>query len=164
MVPSRKLSGGARPLAAQPHLDDAEHVGAHLRAVADVLHHLLGRPLQVGQPRIPGGQAGRERLAQGQVPPGFFVHPRQRGAEYLGKRFLGLEGGQEQRPDQVRVGLQRETPPVVVGGRLQRVQPGRHRVGLPGPDPPHQRPRPRPPGGPHPVLGLGRRPHQPPLR
>ena len=127
----------AETQAGQPDLDEPEHVGPDLVAVADLPDHLFGRPLKIGQPGVPGDHSRSQRLTQGQIPSGVLVHARQCRAEHLREGLFGLEGGEEERPHEVGVGLQGETFPRRVGRRFQRVQPGGDRVRLTGPDPHH---------------------------
>ena len=123
--------------------------------------------MQVGEAGVAGARVRCRRLAQRQVPARFLVHPGQRRAEHLGKWLLGPERREEQRLDQVSVGLQREPAAVGVQRGFERVEPGRDPVRLTRPYPYHPRERasrargPGQPPGHQPVLGLGRLHHQP---
>ena len=167
-------AGGPEPQAGQPHLDEAEHVVGDPLAVADLPDDPDRGPLQVGQARVAGIGVRRDRLAQRQVPARVLVHPGQRRAEHLGEGLVRPEGRDEQRLDQVGVGLQREPAAFAVRRGLERVEAGRDRVRLTRPDPNDlgdRRPGTRSsrPGGAgsgqprrhQPVLGLGRLHHQP---
>ena len=72
------------------------------------LDHRERGGLQVLQPRVGGLDAGGGGLAGDQVPAGLLVAPGQGGGQDLRERLVGLERGQEQGAQQVRVGLQRE--------------------------------------------------------
>ena len=165
----QEAAGRAEPQAGQPHLDEAEHVVGDPLAVADLLHDPDRGPLEVGEVRVAGVGVGRDRLTQGQVPARVLVHPGQSRAEHLRERLIRPEGRDEQRLDQVRVGLQRKPAAVGVRRGFQRVEPGRDRVRFTRPDPHHlNAPVPGlPPArssqarGHQPVFGLGRLHHQP---
>ena len=144
-------AGRAEPQARQPDPDEPEHVVGDPLAIADLGDHTLGGALEGGKRRV--SRFTCARLAERQIPAGLLVRPCQGGAEHLRERLLGPERGDEQRPDQVRVRLQRKPVTAGVRGGFERVQPGRDRVRLAGPDPDDlgawQ------PAGHQPVLGLG---------
>ena len=152
-------AGGAQPQAGDPDRDEAADVVGDLPAVADLVDDLQRGGLQVLQRGVAGDQAGAGGLTGHQVPAGVLITPGQRGRQDLGERLVGLEGGQEQRPDQVGVGLQREPGAIGAGRGLERVDPGRRVGEVPGADADHfgagQ------PGGHQPVFGLGGLDHQP---
>ena len=110
--PSRNRPVGAQAQAGQIRTwTKPRTLSVTSRAVADLVDHALGR-CAAGRPGR--GSAARRRdggLAGDQVPAGVLVAAGQRGRQDLRERLVGLEGGQEQRPDQVGVGLQREPGP-----------------------------------------------------
>ena len=152
---------GAQAQARDPDRDEPAHVVGDLAAVTDLGHDPLGRGLQIGQSWVPGADPGRDRLAQGQIPACLLVHPGHRGRQHLRERLVGGERREEQGPDQVGVGLQREAPAFGVGGRREGVDPGGDLVGVAGADPHDPAGRPVEPHAHQPVLGLGRLDGQP---
>ena len=154
-----EAAGRAVPEAGQPDPDEAEHVVGDPLGVADLGDDPFGRALQGGEGRVGGGVAAVGRLAEREVPARVLVDPAEGGAEHLRERLLGPEGRDEQRSDQVGVRLQREPGAGLIDRGLERVEPGRNRVGLARPDPDDLRAR--EPRGHQPVLGLGGLDHQP---
>ncbi len=166
----------AEPQPGQPRPDEAGHVIGTALAVARLADGLPRGPLQIGEVRIPGAAVGNYGLAQRQVPSRLLVRSPQRGAKHLrGRtpqaRLARAERRDEQRLDEVRVGLQREPAALGVGRGLERVEPGRDRVRFARPDPHHRAGRgasrgaSRWPGGQplghQPVFSLGGLQHQP---
>ena len=108
MAALEEPAGGALAQAGDPHRDKPADVVGDLAAVADVVYHLHRGGLQVLQRRVTGLDARAGGLAGHQVPAGVLIAPGQGRRQDLRKRLAGLERGQEQGPNQVGVGLQRE--------------------------------------------------------
>ena len=121
MTALEEPAGRAAAQAPDSDVDEAPDVGRYFLAVADAVHHVASRRLQLTQGRVarpdelgglvvPETGLGRgPQLPGDQVPAGAGVAPQQRLGQDLGKRLVCLERGEEQGAHQVGVALQRES-------------------------------------------------------
>jgi hypothetical protein len=104
-APQRRQAADQRFSARQPRRETGIQLGP---VPAHVLTQKSAARRWCAQGRVAGLEAGTGGFAGHQVPPGVLITPGQGRRQDLGKRLVGLERGQEQGPDKVGMGLQRE--------------------------------------------------------